>query len=81
LRSGVVVVTGRFAVPSQALLSVNVVGKTSVKRSQLRRPGATPVRVSVSGRRLVRGTSASLRVAARDPYGRRAELVVRFRAP
>ena len=81
LRNGVVVVTGRVAVPSQALLSVNVVGKTSVRRSQLRRPGGVPVRVSVSGRRLVRGTSASLRIAARDPYGRRAELLVRFRAP
>ncbi len=81
LRSGVVVVTGRVTVPSQALLFVNLAGKTSVKRSQLLKPGAVPVRVAVSGGRLLRGTSAALRVAARDPYGRRAELMARFRAP
>jgi GH25 family lysozyme M1 (1,4-beta-N-acetylmuramidase) len=81
LRSGVVVVTGRVVVPSQARLFVNIVGKTSVKRSQLRRPGAIPVRVAVSGLRLTRGTAATLRIAARDPYGRRAALVTRFRTP
>jgi hypothetical protein len=81
LRNGVVVVTGRVRVPSQALVLVNIPGKTSVKRSQVRRPGVVPVSVSVSGRRLPRGTVASLRVAARDPYGRSAELVARFRAP
>jgi hypothetical protein len=68
-------------VPSQALLFVNIVGRTAVKRSQLRRPGVVPVRVSVSARRLPRGTAATLRIAARDPYGRSAELVTRFRAP
>ena len=81
LRNGAVVVTGRVVVRSQALLFVNIVGKTSVKRSQLRRPGGVPVRVAVSGRRLPPGTSASLRIAARDPYGRSAALVARFRAP
>ncbi len=81
LRSGVVVVTGRVRVPSQALLFVNIVGRTAVKRSRLRRPGGAPVRVSVSARRLPRGTAATLRIAARDPYGRSAELVTRFRAP
>ena len=81
LRSGVVVVTGRVIVRSQALLFVNVVGKTNVRRSQLRRPGGVPVRVSVSGRRLPRGASATLRVAARDPYGRSGQLLARFRAP
>jgi hypothetical protein len=81
LRSGVVVVTGRVRLPSQALLFVNIVGRTGVKRSQLRRPGIVPVRVSVSARRLPRGTAATLRIAARDPYGRSAELVTRFRAP
>jgi hypothetical protein len=81
LRSGVVVVTGRVRVPSQALLFVNIVGRTGVKRSLLRRPGMVPVRVSVSARRLPRGTAATLRIAARDPYGRSAELVTRFRAP
>jgi hypothetical protein len=81
LRSGVVVVTGRVSVPSQALLFVNIVDRTGVKRSQLRRPGVVPVRVSVSARRLPRGAAATLRIAARDPYGRSAELVTRFRAP
>jgi GH25 family lysozyme M1 (1,4-beta-N-acetylmuramidase) len=81
LRNGVVVVTARVRVPSQALVLVNIPGKTSVKRSQIRRPGVVPVKVSVSGRRLPRGTTASLRVAARDPYGRSAQLVARFRAP
>ncbi len=81
LLNGVVVVTGRVRVPSQALVLVNIPGKTSVKRSQVRRPGVVPVSVSVSGRRLPRGTAATLRVAARDPYGRSAELVTRFRAP
>jgi len=81
LRSGAVVVTGRVVLPSQALLFVNLVGKTSVKRSQLRQPGSLPVGVTVSGRRLPHGASAALRVAARDPYGRRGALVARFRAP
>ena len=81
LRSGVVVVTGRVRVPSQALLFVNIVGKTAVKRSRLLRPGVVPVQVSVSARRLPRGTAATLRIAARDPYGRSAQLVTRFRAP
>jgi GH25 family lysozyme M1 (1,4-beta-N-acetylmuramidase) len=81
LRSGVIIVTGRVRVPSQALLFVNIVGRTAVKRSQLLRPGVVPVRVSVSARRLPRGTAATLRIAARDPYGRSAELVTRFRAP
>ena len=72
LHNGVVVVTARVRLPSQALVLVNIPGKTSVKRSQARRPGIVPVSVSVSGRRLPRGTPASLRVAARDPYGRSA---------
>jgi hypothetical protein len=81
LRSGVIVVTGRVRVPSQALLFVNIVGRTPVKRARLLQPGVVPLQVSVSARRLPRGTSATLRIAARDPYGRSAELVTRFRAP
>lgn len=73
-----VVVTGRVVVPSQALLSVNVVNRTSTRRSQLRKPGGLPIRIAV---RVPRGTSALLRVAARDPWGRTAALVTRFRAP
>jgi len=81
LRSGAVIVTARVIVPSQARLTVSVVGKTSARRSQLLRPGGVPVRVAVNGRKLVRGSFGSLRVAARDPYGRTSELVARFRAP
>jgi hypothetical protein len=81
LRNGVTVVTGRIRVPSQALIFVNIVGRTSIKRSQLLRPGVVSVRVSISARRLTRGTAATLRIAARDPYGRSAQLVTRFRAP
>jgi hypothetical protein len=78
LRSGAVVVTGRAVVPSQALLFVNVVGRTSARRSQLLKPGGVPLRVAV---RMPRGSSAVLRVAARDPWGRTASLLVRFRSP
>jgi GH25 family lysozyme M1 (1,4-beta-N-acetylmuramidase) len=81
LRNGVVQVKTRVATPSQALLFVNVVGKTSVKRARLLRPGSLPVLVRVSGRRLQHGAVARLRIAARDPYGRRAALVLAFRAP
>jgi hypothetical protein len=81
LRNGAVIVTARVIVPSQARLTVNVVRKTSARRSQLLRPGGVPVRVTVSGRKLARGSFGSLRVAARDPYGRTSELVARFRAP
>jgi hypothetical protein len=71
-------VTGRVVVPSQALLFVSVVGRTSTRRSQLLKPGGTPIRIAA---RIPRGASGSLRVAARDPWGRTAALVTRFRAP
>ena len=80
-RNGVVTVTARVIVPSQANLTVNVPGKTSARRSRLQRPGAVTLAVAVSGRRLPRGARATLRVAARDPYGRTAALVSAFRAP
>jgi lysozyme len=75
---GAVVVTGRAVVPSQALLFVSVVGRTSARRSQLLKPGGVPIRVAA---RVPRGGAASLRIAARDPWGRTASLVVRLRAP
>jgi lysozyme len=81
LRNGAVVVTARVIVPSQARLTTNLPKKTSSRRSQLLKPGGIPIRITVSGRHLPRHSSASLRVAARDPYGRTAALVVRFRAP
>jgi hypothetical protein len=79
LRDGSVLVTGRVRVPSQAHLWISVLGPT--RQSLLRRPGAVPVRVRLSGRRLPRGARAKLRVAARDPWGRKAVLVAPFRAP
>ena len=79
LRDGSVLVTGRVRVPSQAHLWVSVLGPT--RQSLLRRPGAVPVRVRLSGRRLPHGARAALRVAARDPWGRKAVLVAPFRAP
>jgi len=79
LRDGSVLVTGRVRVPSQAHLWISVQGPT--RQSLLRRPGAVPVRVRLSGRRLPHGARATLRVAARDPWGRKAVLVAPFRAP
>jgi GH25 family lysozyme M1 (1,4-beta-N-acetylmuramidase) len=78
---GAVAVTARVIVPSQALLTVNVPGKTSARRTRLQRPGATTIRVAIASRKLAPKAYATLRVAARDPYGRTAALVARFRAP
>jgi GH25 family lysozyme M1 (1,4-beta-N-acetylmuramidase) len=79
LRDGSVLVTARVRLPSQAHLWVSVKGPTH--QSLVRKPGTVPVRVRKSGRSLPRGTRATLRVAARDPWGRKAALVVAFRAP
>lgn len=79
--NGAVLVSGRVAVPSQAFLTLNVVGKTSAHRSRRLRPSSAIMRVAVSGRHLTRGAHATFRVAARDPYGRTAALLVRFTAP
>ena len=78
LRSGVVVLTGRIFVPSQALLTTNVPGRTSNRRSQLLKPGGLPVRIALH---IPRGVAGTLRVAARDPWGRTAQLLARFRGP
>ncbi len=79
LRNGSVLVTARVLVPSQAHLWISVHGPN--RQSLLRKPGAVAVRSSISGRALPRGAHAALRVAARDPWGRKAALVVAFRAP
>jgi len=78
LRSGVVVLTGRVLVPSQAVLTMNVPGRTSNRRLQLLKPGGVPVRITLH---IPRGVSGTLRVAARDPWGRKAQLLARFRGP
>jgi hypothetical protein len=78
LRSGAVVVAGRAFVPSQAFLTTNVVGRTSARHMRVLKPGGVPLQVAV---RIPPGVFGSLRVAARDPWGRTAALLVRFRAP
>jgi hypothetical protein len=44
-------------------------------------PGGLPVRLRLSGNRLVRGSLVRLRVTAVDPYGRRGVFTVSFKAP
>ena len=78
LRSGVVILTARVLVPSQALLTMNVPGRTSNRRRQLLKPGGVPVRIALH---IPRGLAGALRVAARDPWGRTAQLLARFRGP
>jgi hypothetical protein len=79
LRDGSVLVTGRVRVPSQAHIWISVKGPT--RQLLVRRPGAVPVRVRISSRGLPRRAKATLRIAARDPWGRKAVLVAPFRAP
>jgi hypothetical protein len=77
LADGSVSVTGRVSVVSQAHLYVGLVGSPQ-RQTLLLRPGVVPVRVRA---RLRRGVTARLRVAAVDPWGRKAALVLTFRAP
>jgi hypothetical protein len=78
LRSGVVVLTSRIVVPSQALLTIGVPGRTSNRRRQLLKPGGVPLRIVL---RIPRGVTGTVRVAARDPWGRKAQLLAPFRGP
>lgn len=78
LRNGLVQVTARISVRSQARVLVNVPRKVPAKRSQLMKPGSFPVRVRLH---LPARAVAQLRVVAVDPYGRRGELLTRFRGP
>jgi GH25 family lysozyme M1 (1,4-beta-N-acetylmuramidase) len=78
LRSGVVILTARVVVPSQALLTMNVPGRTSNRRRQLLKPGGVPIRIALH---IPRGVAGTLRVAARDPWGRTAQLLAPFRGP
>jgi len=54
-------------------------GKTA--HTRLLVPGEFPVRLRLSGRALVRGARASVRITAIDPWGRRAVYVLGFVAP
>lgn len=78
-RDGSLLVTARISLPSQAHLWISLQGPT--RQSLVLKPGTVPVRLHVSGRRVGRGSLLHLRVAARDPWGRRSALVVPFRAP
>jgi lysozyme len=79
-RDGSLLLTARISLPSQAHLWIGLQGG-SARQSLLLKPGSVPVRLHLSGRRLVRGTLARVRIAARDPWGRSAQLVIPFRAP
>jgi GH25 family lysozyme M1 (1,4-beta-N-acetylmuramidase) len=78
LRDGSVIVRTRVTVASQAHLFVGLAGGVT-KESLLRRPGSVPIVVRV--RHLKAGVTAHLRVAAVDPFKRRAALLVAFRVP
>lgn len=78
-RDGSLLLTARVRLPSQAHLWISVQGPA--RQSLVLKPGAVSLRIHLSGRRLPRGALAHLRIAARDPWGRRAALVVAFRAP
>lgn len=77
LADGSVSLTGRVSVVSQAHLYVGLVGSPQ-RQSLLLRPGVLPVRVRAH---LRPGVTARLRIAAVDPWGRKAALVLTFRAP
>jgi GH25 family lysozyme M1 (1,4-beta-N-acetylmuramidase) len=78
LRDGSVLVRTRVSVASQAHLFVGLAGGVT-KESLVRRPGSVPVVVRI--RHLKRGVTAHLRVAAVDPFKRRAALLLAFRVP
>jgi hypothetical protein len=77
LRSGVVVVRTRVSVASQAHLFVGLAGG-STHESLVLRPGSIPVVLRLH---LKRGIKVKLRVAAVDPFKRRAQLLLPFVAP
>jgi GH25 family lysozyme M1 (1,4-beta-N-acetylmuramidase) len=79
-RDGSLLLTTRIFLPSQAHLWIGLQGGAA-RQSLILKPGSVPVRLHLSGRRVGRGSLARLRIAARDPWGRRAALVVPFRAP
>jgi hypothetical protein len=79
-RDGSLLLTARISLPSQAHLWIGLQGGTA-RQSLLLKPGSVPVRLHVSGRRIVGGTRVRVRIAARDPWGRSAQLVIPFRAP
>lgn len=78
LPDGSVVIRTRVSVASQAHLFVGLAGGVT-KESLLLHPGNVPIVVRI--RHLKPGVTAHLRVAAVDPYKRRAALLLAFRVP
>ena len=77
LRTGIVVVRARVTVASQAHLFVGLAGGLT-HETLVRRPGSIPITLRV---RLKPGVKAKLRVAAVDPFHRKAQLLLPFVAP
>jgi hypothetical protein len=75
---GSVVVYARFSVASQAHLYLGLAGGPIRQQLLLLKPGRFSVRLRVQ---LRRGAVGHLRVAAVDPWGRRAAMTFAFRAP
>ena len=78
LLDGSVVVRTRVSVASQAHLFVGLAGGVS-KESLVLHPGTVPVVVRI--RHVKRGVTVRLRIAAVDPFKRRAALLLAFRVP
>jgi lysozyme len=64
----------RFALPLGT-------GITRTAQAIVLSPGGFPVRLRLSGNKLVRGSLVRLRVTAVDPYGRRGVFTLSFKAP
>ena len=77
LSSGIVVVRTRVSVASQVHLFVGLAGGAT-HESLVLRPGSVPITLRVH---LKPGVTAHLRVAAVDPFKRRAALLMTFRSP
>jgi GH25 family lysozyme M1 (1,4-beta-N-acetylmuramidase) len=77
LRDGTVVVRAHVSVASQAHLFVGLAGGVT-HESLVLHPGSVPIALRLP---LRRGVLVRLRVAAVDPYKRRAVLLLPFRAP
>jgi hypothetical protein len=77
LKSGVVVVRTRVSVASQVHLYVGLAGGVT-HESLVLQPGNVPIAVRV---RTKPGVTAHLRIAAVDPFHRRAALLLTFRSP
>jgi hypothetical protein len=64
----------RFALPLGT-------GTTRTAQVLVLSPGGFPVRLRLSGNKLVRGSLVRLKVTAIDPYGRRGTFTISFKSP